>query len=570
MPVKQTLRMATAFGVLAIAAATSQAALNQNDIVVGTGAGFKSTSLSTETHPTVQWQMYYNAATGTWSDGPGPGGTEPSAAYGGSNGSWDVQYLEDMIFDNTDGYYHNANGNLLATNYGNSYSGFTIYALETQGGAYNGGNSDAATVDISTGVSAGLWSIKNVTRHNLTASSNTNAYTVTKGAMTAYLNDTERGVGLSVSPLNNRVAWLGVDSGTIAVQDYNPGTTPGSITVTGGVGTLAGASISGTRLAANGDQNGNVGFYNAVAPGSSGVTTWLNNNVVLASSGADGRLVMWNIANVQGGNDNGAFAGVTSTHAGGGATDFNPNLDSSWKTVYTLPSAANQATSIYYNAAIDPTHIYAAVTESGTYAGHLYRLNFDGTTGAITLDAQLALPTGADALEPRSIAMDSNGNLYMANYSDTNKGLNDVVAVLMDATDSASWTLANLMTVAGPTLTSDGKSFYSGYPHLDVAATTLDSRLVGDYNNDGFLNSDDYTTWATNYGWQGYYNQADGNADGVINSDDYTIWATYYAQSIGQSLAQVEDTFTAIPEPTSLGLLAAVTAMGGLRRRRMA
>lgn len=72
----------------------------------------------------------------------------------------------------------------------------------------------------------------------------------------------------------------------------------------------------------------------------------------------------------------------------------------------------------------------------------------------------------------------------------------------------------------------------------------------GDYDLDGDVDQDDYTTWATNFGSNDPV--IDGNGDGVVNAPDYTIWRDHYVP--GEPPAS-------IPEPaawliaTGLGLV---------------
>lgn len=97
---------------------------------------------------------------------------------------------------------------------------------------------------------------------------------------------------------------------------------------------------------------------------------------------------------------------------------------------------------------------------------------------------------------------------------------------------------------------------------IDVLPPT--EGLIGDYNNDGFVNAADYTTWRDSLDDSVAPGEgADGNNNGVIDQGDYELWRQNYglsATAVGASAA---------PEPAAVGLvLAALAAVGGLRAAR--
>lgn len=71
--------------------------------------------------------------------------------------------------------------------------------------------------------------------------------------------------------------------------------------------------------------------------------------------------------------------------------------------------------------------------------------------------------------------------------------------------------------------------------------------LRGDYNNDGVVDSEDYTVWRDSQNATGFGLAADGDADGVVNANDYAIWAASYGASNAISGAA-----SAVPEPSAL------------------
>lgn len=179
--------------------------------------------------------------------GADPGVTSGGGVIGAST-PWSVPYMQSVAFDNANQISHNANGNLLAANFGNGFTGFEVHNFATNG----------------SGTSQSLWSIK----------------TATGGART------DRGGGLSVSPDNTKIAWAGYDGGLMHVMQYDAGATPG----TGG-----GAAITGWIETAAGDGNGNAGGLPPYAPSVSQGSTWLDNNTVLGLS-AFGELVSLDVS----------------------------------------------------------------------------------------------------------------------------------------------------------------------------------------------------------------------------------------------------------------------------------
>ncbi len=88
----------------------------------------------------------------------------------------------------------------------------------------------------------------------------------------------------------------------------------------------------------------------------------------------------------------------------------------------------------------------------------------------------------------------------------------------------------------------------------------------GDYDLDGDVDLDDYTTWKSTFNSTTLLN-ADGNGNGIIDAGDFVIW-----RDQAMELATPESTYQAVPEPTGpLARLFAVIVFYALvnpRRRR--
>src|SRR5439155_14502987 len=95
----------------------------------------------------------------------------------------------------------------------------------------------------------------------------------------------------------------------------------------------------------------------------------------------------------------------------------------------------------------------------------------------------------------------------------------------------------------------------------------------GDANLDGKLNVDDYTRIDSNFGLgtAGWYN-GDFNYDGKVNVDDYTIIDSNIgiqgAPFFASGSAEQGQSLTAVPEPSSFGLISLGVLWLSRRRRR--
>lgn len=94
----------------------------------------------------------------------------------------------------------------------------------------------------------------------------------------------------------------------------------------------------------------------------------------------------------------------------------------------------------------------------------------------------------------------------------------------------------------------------------DDADAVITFVKLGDYDNDGDVDTDDYSEWESAYGGANY--AADGNFDRVIDAADYTVWR----DNLPVSPAPVST--LPVPTPGGLGCLAAAAWAAATRRRR--
>jgi hypothetical protein len=105
-------------------------------------------------------------------------------------------------------------------------------------------------------------------------------------------------------------------------------------------------------------------------------------------------------------------------------------------------------------------------------------------------------------------------------------------------------------------------------PQVEVTRFVAGLPLLGDYNNDGAVDTADYTVWR-----DGRPLQNEGATYGVIDQADYEFWRSRFGTTLsGGGAALAGNTELAVPEPAALSLI--VIAMGssllGRHRRRRA
>jgi len=110
-----------------------------------------------------------------------------------------------------------------------------------------------------------------------------------------------------------------------------------------------------------------------------------------------------------------------------------------------------------------------------------------------------------------------------------------------------------------------GSYFGFRIERVDVeAAVSLLGIPHGDYDRDGDVDMDDYLVWKNDFGSTINLN-ADGNRDSIVGAADYTVWRDHLGtNTIGGSGSAA----TAVPEPASWSLAAALCALLGSSRPR--
>ncbi len=439
-------------------------------------------------------------------------------------------YMQAVEFDNSNGVFHNNEGTVLMANYGASYTGFQLWGFTSDGSNY------------ATQPAERLWSVKNQNGGDPDQSGSSGGV------------DTNRGGGVSVSPNNSKIAWSDYDTGQIWVLDYNPNAS--------NTRTESGAYVGGPRMTEDRPLLGSPIVANATQG-----TTWINNDVVMAFTGSE--LIAWDISGVAAGADNPGGTGGGQIGSGSMA----PTTDDGWEIVAnTNDLHAPQYTDIAYNPAIDPDHIYTAVTESG-YSGWIQRWAFDRETGEVTLEYDVEVYDdeafawdGAKA-EPREIGFNSNGDLIMVSYAGS--GSDDVLAFLPNALDEQTWIdLVADQIVPGTTAPSDLPSWLDGqyvsYSGMDIAYAEF---IKGDADLDLDVDVNDLLAWQGSFGTTGNdHTTGDWDGDGDCDVNDLLAWQGQFGFSIANPTAPGGS--STVPEPATMSLLALGGIAAVIRRRR--
>lgn len=69
------------------------------------------------------------------------------------------------------------------------------------------------------------------------------------------------------------------------------------------------------------------------------------------------------------------------------------------------------------------------------------------------------------------------------------------------------------------------------------------SVISGDYDRDGNVTRNDYTTWRSTFGQAGSSLAADGNSDGTVNAADYVVWRKRFQATQSPTCAVLQSSF---------------------------
>ena len=102
---------------------------------------------------------------------------------------------------------------------------------------------------------------------------------------------------------------------------------------------------------------------------------------------------------------------------------------------------------------------------------------------------------------------------------------------------------------------------------LTQVGATTGPPIEGDYNGNGVVDAADYVVWRNTLGQMGSNLAADGYHDDVIDDLDYYIWRSDFGHTAAGGAAS--GTMAAVPEPTTLLLLATIGLIKCVSRKRL-
>jgi hypothetical protein len=108
-------------------------------------------------------------------------------------------------------------------------------------------------------------------------------------------------------------------------------------------------------------------------------------------------------------------------------------------------------------------------------------------------------------------------------------------------------------------------------PHKFLAISAYAKVLhLGDYDSDGDVDNADYALWRSTVGTNN--SATDGNVNGIVDAADFVLWRDNFTGPLGSGdsvgAAAGLSASQAVPEPSSLAVVAIGLALATLSRRR--
>jgi hypothetical protein len=468
---------------------------------------------------------------------------------------WAVNFMQSMEFDNLLGFRHNPNGNILGVNFGALATGGEVYSLQTQAGTNPGAHTK----------------IFDFTTYN-TANPGNELFISRLG-------------GLSVSPANNRIALTGNDGGNVYVLPYAAGNGSGNgNVVTSGakqfVGAVANGSTQGTAWLDNDnllvtDNTGalkkidvNTGATSTVATLTQPATASFFSAVSYEPTISPNAYVL--LAGLQGG------LTVNKLHV------VNPTTGAVLRTI-DYSTSMNTGRETAFNSRGDMLVGVFGNTTSTPVGGSIERIpdavNFAALTDNGSLEYYVQSPTAVSAqfsgqdtanqmldYVTNGITVDVRNMNHVQRYFGEAAPLERLRQLLQAGYNGGSWNGVGIISsTAAGTPEQDGVGYalstqVSPAPTVDGPSFVVRYTLLGDANLSGNVNIADFALLGAKFNQAGLWNDGDFNYDGTVNIGDFSLLAANFNRSVAARPG-------AVPEPTTLGLLA-VAATGLIRRRR--
>jgi hypothetical protein len=371
----------------------------------------------------------------------------------------------------------------------------------------------------------------------------------------------------------------------------------GANTISGGFSLLVGAFTgstgtytmngNGTLSVGGGEFIGYNSFGNFIQSAGTNTLTSGSSLLVGAFGGSTGtyNLSGTGTINENGGEYIGYDSNGTFTQTGGTNTVKSGNFlylgyDSGSTGIYTLSGGTATVTGNAY------------VGGSGSGAGGSGTLTVSGTgqlsvAGTLTVynTGRVNINGGSTTVGALSIATGGIVNVNGVLLIDYGTGP-DPIASIEQWIKNGFYNLSGPQIISSDVATDDtlsGFSYGIGYAdsadpgnpaNLPSGTVEVMFTLLGDANLDGVVNAEDFTPFSHNLGLSGMmWDDGDFNYDGTVNAEDFTSFSHNLNQSAVLAGGLEESNginIASVPEPASIGLLAAGMVAALARRRRRA
>jgi hypothetical protein len=217
---------------------------------------------------------------------------------------------------------------------------------------------------------------------------------------------------------------------------------------------------------------------------------------------------------------------------------------------------------------------------------HAHELNLASSSSTATVSAPVL---EVDELSNLG-TLNLQNNEVIINYGSGADPISAIAAEIKSGYAAGAWTGAGITSTNAQTNSSYGIGYADAADPGNPAGLTsgqieIKYTLLGDANLDGKVNGADFTLMATNFndsvinGWD----KGDFDYSGSVNGNDFVLLADNFNQFASQSSADAADlaalssfaaangiSLTSVPEPASIGLLAAGAVAALARRKRRA
>jgi T5SS/PEP-CTERM-associated repeat protein len=190
----------------------------------------------------------------------------------------------------------------------------------------------------------------------------------------------------------------------------------------------------------------------------------------------------------------------------------------------------------------------------------------------LTFTAVAALEMGVEASDfsASSPLVSTNGVVTLGGSLDVSLegGYASLIGQSIELISAGGGIIGAFNSIELPSLPSDfeiGVVYSPTSVVMQIGLASVSAALAGDFNQDGTVNSADYTVWRNSLGQTGIGLAADGNGDTRVDDLDYGLWKLHFGETIGGVSGAASTSTT--PEPTSYVLaLAAMLAFTRIRR----